>query len=100
MRTFLDGLSGRNTEEAAALLVQVRARGNELREPRSKKVEGVDDLFELRGHQVRMFYTFRPGRVIVLLDGVIKKQDRIARGDLDRVLGYLRLVLQRGARAP
>ena len=28
-----------------------------------------DGLFELRGKQVRLFYVFLPGRLIVLLDG-------------------------------
>jgi hypothetical protein len=46
-------------------------------------------LFELRGHQVRIFYTFRPGRRIVLLDGMIKKRDDIPRAVLKRVRGYL-----------
>lgn len=55
IRTFLAGLVNRNANEATALLLQLAARGNELREPRSKKVEGTKDLFEMRGHQVRMF---------------------------------------------
>jgi hypothetical protein len=42
----------------------------------------------------------RPGRQIVLLDGIVKKQDRIPRADLERVLGYKRDVEQRGPRAP
>lgn len=43
---------------------------------------------------------FRPGREIVLLDGVIKKQDRISKADLKRVLQYQRDVEHRGPRAP
>ena len=62
-------------EEAAALLLQLRARGNTLREPRSKALG--EGLYELRGQQVRIFYMFRPGRRITLLDGMVKKQDRI-----------------------
>jgi hypothetical protein len=56
---------------------------------------------ELRsGHQVRIFYCFQPGRLIVLLDGIVKKQDRIPPADLARVLGYQREVERRGPRAP
>jgi hypothetical protein len=62
-------------KEAAALLLQLRARGNTLREPRSKALG--EGLYELRGQQVRIFYMFRPGRRITLLDGVVKRQDRI-----------------------
>jgi len=42
-------------------------------------------LFELRGHQVRMFYIFLPGRRAVMLDGMIKKQDGIPSEVLERV---------------
>jgi hypothetical protein len=99
IRTYLDSLEGRNANDAAALLRQLRARGNQMREPQSKKVEGTDDLFELRGHQVRIFYMFRPGRQIVLLDGVIKKRDRIDSADLKRALMYQQDVKRRGPRA-
>ena len=35
-------------------------------------------LYELRGKQVRIFYVYGPGRrTITLLNGIIKKQDRI-----------------------
>lgn len=61
-----------------------------IRPPRSKKVD--DNLFELRGHQVRVFYMFLPGRRIVLLDGIIKKTDEIPKRDLQRVRQYKREV--------
>lgn len=83
MRTFLEGLNDRNRAEATALIKLVGERGNRLREPHSKPVEG--GLFELRGHQVRVFYTFRPGRRVVLLDGMVKKQDKIPPAVLKRM---------------
>lgn len=58
-----------------------------------------DNLFELRGHQVRIFYMFLPGRVIVMLDGIVKKQDEIPRQDLERIRHYRQEVLRRGPRA-
>jgi phage-related protein len=74
--TLLNSLTDRRAvKEAAALLLQLRARGNTLREPRSKALG--EGLYELRGQQVRIFYMFRPGRRITLLDGMVKKQDRI-----------------------
>jgi len=74
--TLLNSLTDRRAvKEAAALLLQLRARGNTLREPRSKALG--EGLYELRGRQVRLFYMFRPGRRITLLDGMVKKQDRI-----------------------
>lgn len=100
VRTFLAGLDGDQADQAAALLLLLRARGNQLREPHSRIVEGQRNLLELRRHQVRIFYMFRPGREIVLLDGIVKKQDRIPTTDLKRALAYQRDVEQRGPRSP
>jgi hypothetical protein len=83
---FVDGLEGKHKREALALIALVGERGNQLRPPHSKLVE--TGLFELRGHQVRIFYIFRPGRRIVLLDGMIKKQDEIPAEVKDRVRAY------------
>lgn len=96
IRTFLAALQGRDANEAAALLLQLRARGNELRAPRSKFV--ADNLFELRGHQVRIFYMFLPGRQIVLLDGVIKKRAKLLADDVQRMQRYQQEVHRRGPR--
>src|SRR5687767_3409389 len=76
METFRASLTDpRHIRDTAALVLQLKARGNQLGEPKSAKV--ADGLYELRGFQVRIFYTFLPGRVIVLLYGVIKKQDKL-----------------------
>ena len=45
-----------------------------------------------REGQIRIFYLFRPGRRIVLLDGIIKKQDKIPRDVLKRVRRYMQEV--------
>ena len=37
-----------------------------------------------------MYYVFRPGRHIVLLDGDVKKQNKIAQDVLKRIRGYRR----------
>jgi len=90
-QTFFHGLTEQRRDDATALLLALREHGNMLRPPRSKKVE--DNLFELRGyHQVRIFYLFLPGRRIVVLDGIIKKTDKIPRHDLKRVKQYKREV--------
>jgi hypothetical protein len=94
LQGFLSGLTGRHHEDAVALLAMLRQHGNALRPPHSKLVES--HLWELRGHQVRIFYTFLPGRRIVGLDGIIKKQDEIRASDLKRVRRYLRDLLERG----
>ena len=84
--TFLMGLQGKNKREAIALLQLIAERGNLLRPPQSKVVE--TGLLELRGHQVRIFYVFRPGQRVILLDGMVKKQDEIPESMLKRVRAY------------
>lgn len=61
--------------EAVALIKLLEERGNTLRRPHSASLGG--GLFELRGDQVRIFYVFRPGRRIALLNGVLKKRGRV-----------------------
>lgn len=84
IRNFIDALADpRAFDEAAALIKLLEQRGNRLREPRSKALGG--GLFELRGKRVRIFYVFRPGGRIVLLDGLVKKRDDIPRDLLESV---------------
>jgi hypothetical protein len=84
VREFIAGITDdRAFDEAAASIKLVQRRGNLLREPRSQSLGG--GLFELRGKQVRLFYVFRPGRRVVLLDGIIKKRDDIPRDVLVRL---------------
>ena len=92
-RSFLAGLEGRPREEALALLVLARRWGNQLAEPKSKPLG--HGLFELRGHQVRMVYMFRPGRRVLILDGIVKKKDKIPSAFLNRVRAMQAAVLTR-----
>jgi hypothetical protein len=54
-------------------------------------------LFELRGKQVRLFYVFVPGRLIVLLDGEVKKRNDIPPRTLARIRGLQAEVARCGA---
>jgi hypothetical protein len=58
VQTFLASLVDRNRVEAPAFLRRLEGHGNRLRPPQSKPLD--EELFELRGHQVRIFYVFRP----------------------------------------
>lgn len=70
---FAAGLvDAKDVKDAAVLIGVLRALGNELREPRSKSLEG--GLFKLRGAQVRISYGFLPGRRAVLVGGYVKKR--------------------------
>ena len=91
---FVEHLPEAARAEVAALLAALRERGNLLRPPHSKALG--EGLFELRStkHAVRIFYMFRPGRQIVLLDGVVKKRDEIPAAVIRRIR-----LLQREVRA-
>lgn len=94
---FLKGLSGPDKAEAISLLELQRECGNTLGMAHSRPLGG--GLFELRGHQVRLFYTFRPGRRIVLLDGIIQRRGDIPPAVLARVRRLLAAVQARAAKA-
>lgn len=96
VRAFLESLIGAYREDALALLAQLQREGNRLRPPVSKLVE--TGLFELRGYQIRLFYCFLPGRRIILLDGMIKKQDKIPLDVMKRLRKYHRDVEQQADR--
>ena len=95
VEAFLEGLSNDAYAEAVALIKLLAEFGDRLRFPRSQPLgEGI---FELRGkrHGVRMFYVFRPGHRIVLLDGIVKKRDKIPSAVLKRVRGLRQDLLKR-----
>ena len=84
VREFIDSLKdARARKETAALIRALQTRGNQMRSPASGPLGG--GLFELRGDQVRIFYCFRPGGRIFLIDGMIKKRDRIPADMLARI---------------
>lgn len=84
IREFIEGLNdSRARKEAAALIKVLQARGNAMRAPASAPLG--EGLFELRGEQVRIFYTFRSGGRIFLIDGIIKKRDKIPADVLARI---------------
>jgi hypothetical protein len=90
---FIESLTGRNKVEAIALVKLLEQRGNTLRRPQSGALGA--GLVELRGREVRIFYTFLPDRVAMLLDGEIKKRADIPAKTFERVRGYQREVARR-----
>jgi hypothetical protein len=84
VRDFIGGLNDdRAAKEARALIGLLADRGNQLKRPRSAPLG--DGLFELRGKQVRFFYAFRPGQIVVLLDAMVKKRGDFPPAVLSRV---------------
>jgi hypothetical protein len=97
VQVFISALTGRDRDEAFALIRLIEEQGNALRRPQS----GIlgEGLFELRGKQIRIFYMFLPDRRVVLLDGEIKKRDDIPPKILKRMRGYRDAVLRQEASA-
>jgi len=91
-QVFLDGLAGPASTEAVACLRLVVVRGAALRLPHSRALG--HGLFELRGRTsgVRLFYVFRPGSRIVLLDALVKKRDDIPAAVMTRLRRLQRAV--------
>ena len=58
--------------------------GNRAREPLSKSLG--KGLFELRVKASRIFYCFKPGRVIVLLHGFTKKSQKTPQREIEIAL--------------
>lgn len=96
VRAFISGLGERDKVEAVALIKLLEERGNTLRLPHSKGLG--TRLFELRGKQVRIFYIFRPGRRIIVIDGIVKKQDRISVKEMKHVRELQRAALAADAK--
>lgn len=93
LRCYLDG-RGRNPvdsfieelPEADRALVRARIVflgevGNRAREPLSKSLG--EGLYELRVRASRIFYCFKPRRVVVLLHGFSKKSQKTPKGEIE-----------------
>ncbi len=93
IRTFMAGLTDRDKVDAIALIKLLQERGNALRRPQSAVLG--KGLFELRSNQVRIFYMFRHGRRITLLDGILKKKDKIPAKTLERVRRFQQEIMAR-----
>ena len=93
--SFIRQLEGRNKVEAIALVKLLEEKGMQLRRPQSGALG--NGLFELRGKEVRLFYMFLPGRLIVLLGGETKKRDDIPPRTLARLRVLQAEVASRGS---
>jgi hypothetical protein len=96
MRTFLNGLTEREENEAVAAIKMLMAHGSQLRHPHSSPLG--NGLFELRRGQVRIVYMYRPGKRALLFDGIIKKRDDLPRDFVKRMEVMRQTVLERDRR--
>ena len=94
--TFLNELQTTKANEfnkILALLKRVAAVGpqNIRNEQRVKRLE--NNLYEFKSHQVRIFWTYGTSigtrRTVVLLDGVVKKQNKHKPQDMNRARQHI-----------
>jgi phage-related protein len=59
--------------------------------PLTELVDRKDDIFELRigdKNIARVFFFFRPGQEIIVINGYVKKQRKVDTGELERARTY------------
>jgi phage-related protein len=90
VEVFLDSLNGKLRAKTVQELFLLEEKGNQLREPYSRHIEG--GIFELRIKQssniARVFYFFYVGRRIIATHGFVKKTQKTPRVEIDRALKY------------
>ena len=80
MEEFIESLRMEEQALVAASLAYLQQVGNRAREPLSKDLG--DGLLELRVRAQRIFFCFRPGRIITLLHGFTKKTQKTPQREL------------------
>lgn len=77
---YLDQLELRDQKRVTALLLRAAASGP----PRNtEKSAAIEDFFEFKAHQVRIFWCYAPGKRIVLFHGFTKKSRKTPANELE-----------------
>ena len=90
---FIDSIS-KNAQAKAVFIIDIlRMKGNQLREPYSKKLHDFEKLFELRfrsaGNIYRIFYFPTSERKFILLHGFMKKSNETPQNEIERAIHYM-----------
>ena len=89
---FIKGLDAIAKEQVIREIRNLALLGNQLREPKSKPIEGETNLFELRikerSNIHRMFYFFIVGNEIIITNGFTKKSQKTPKGEIERAKRY------------
>ncbi len=77
---YLDQLEPRDRKRIAALLLRAAESGP----PRNtEKSAAIEDFFEFKSHQVRIFWCYAAGKRIVLFHGFTKKSRKTPTNELE-----------------
>ena len=77
---YLDQLSLRHRKRIAALLLRVAESGPLWN---TEKSAAIEDFFEFKSQQVRIFWCYATGKRIVLFHGFTKKSRKTPRNELE-----------------
>ena len=87
-RLFLDSLDSKIKAKVFRSIELLEEFGPFLREPHSKKLEGYNNLFELRIHQstnsIRLFYFHKSGCVYIVTSGYSKKSQKLDKKEIEK----------------
>lgn len=82
---FIDSQPVKMRAKIASTIALLQELGNIIREPYSKHLE--DGIFEIRckvaTDTARILYFFHEGKIVVLTNGFVKKQQRTPRFEID-----------------
>ena len=81
---FLDGLQGELARDRDKVLRRLRylaEQGIIRNEEQSRRIEGADRVFELKGGAVRVFYFFDRESIVICSHGVLKPKRRQVLGE-------------------
>jgi hypothetical protein len=79
---FYDELDEKDQAKMLKLFTRMGEVGKIANRENFKKIE--NDLWEFKNHQIRMPCFFRPGKIVVVTHGFIKKGDAIPRPQIAR----------------
>ena len=96
---FLDSLSDKLEAKARRAIKLLQEFGYTLTEPHSKKLQSVEDLYELRvkvGSDIcRMFYFHFKDKIYVVTSGYIKKSDKIDVTEIKKAVKIMKAVREK-----
>ncbi len=81
---FLDGLEGELSGDRVKVLRRLRylaEQGIIRNEEQSRRIEGADRVFELKGGAVRVFYFFDRDCIVICSHGVLKPKKKQVLGE-------------------
>ena len=97
---FLDTLASSDRRKLDVLFERLGGFGKISNTEKFKKIEGSDDIWELKSFQIRLFCFFAPRRRVMLAFGVRKKRNKHRREDIHRAESYRQQFLARERSAP